>query len=299
MTGFRLMGAMAALAAGLLLGPGAGAQTPPQHAAQAVQAGPESGAAAPAERISLQPRAIELLQAMCERLAKAKSMSFTADVSYEYPSKLGPPVVYAMRYEAVMKRPDKLRVIMPGDGPVSEFYYDGKQMMAYAPAENLVAGESAPPTLDAALKQAFERADLYFPFTDLIVDDPYAALTRDAKLAFVTGPSGVLDGVKTTGVVLADDDVFLQIWIGTGDMLPRRIRAIYSGDPLQLRHDMALSNWRINPSAPAGLFNSKKARQANPIAFARPNMPPVPDAGTPKTINAQDSGAPGAPTSTQ
>jgi hypothetical protein len=30
-------------------------------------------------------------------------------------------------------------VITLGDGPASEFYYDGKAMMAFAPGENLVA----------------------------------------------------------------------------------------------------------------------------------------------------------------
>ena len=52
---------------------------------------------------------------------------------------LGPPILYTVRYDVAMQRPDKLRVIIPGDGPASEFYYDGKSMMAYAPAENLVA----------------------------------------------------------------------------------------------------------------------------------------------------------------
>ena len=59
---------------------------------------------------------------------------------------------------------------MPGDGPASEFYYDGKTMMAYAPAENLVAVADAPPTIDAALEAAYNKAAIFFPFTDLLVD---------------------------------------------------------------------------------------------------------------------------------
>ena len=77
---------------------------------------------------------MDLLKAASDRLAAAKSMSFTAVASYEYPSQLGPPILYTVRYDVTMQRPDKLRVIIPGDGPASEFYYDGKSMMAYAPA---------------------------------------------------------------------------------------------------------------------------------------------------------------------
>ena len=195
---------------------------------------------------------MELLKATSARLAAAKSMSFTATVSYEYPSKLGPPIAYTVRYDVTMQRPDKLRVVMPGDGPASEFYYDGKVMMAYAPGENLVAVADAPPTIEAALKAAYDKAAIYYPFTDLIATDPFAALTDGAILAFYIGPSGIVGGTKTDMVAWANNDVFLQIWIGADDKLPRRIRAIFRTDPLELRHEMELSNWQLDGADRAG-----------------------------------------------
>jgi len=48
--------------------------------------------------------------------------------------------------------------VSPGDGPSSEFYYDGKTMVAFAPAENLVAIAEAPSTIDAALEKAVSVA---------------------------------------------------------------------------------------------------------------------------------------------
>jgi hypothetical protein len=149
---------------------------------------------------------MELLKATSARLAAAKSMSFTAVVNYEFPSKLGPPIAYTIRYDVSAQRPDKLRIVSPGDGPASEFYYDGKAMMAYAPAEDLVAVADAPPTIDATLKKAYDSAAIYFPFTDMIVADPYAALTDGAKLAFYIGPSGVVGGVGQRRRVPADLD---------------------------------------------------------------------------------------------
>ena len=68
----------------------------------------------------LEPKAIDLLKATSARLAAAKSMSFTATVGYEFPSKLGPPIVYTTRYDVTMQRPDKLKVVTPGDGPASD-----------------------------------------------------------------------------------------------------------------------------------------------------------------------------------
>jgi hypothetical protein len=201
-------------------------------------------------------------------------MSFTATVGYEYPSKPGSPIVYTTRYDVTMQRPDKLRVIVPGDGPASEFYYDGKMMIAYAPADELAAMSSAPPTIDAALAQAFATAAIYYPFAELVAADPYEALSDGATLAFYIGPSGVVAGTKTDMVAWANDDVFMQAWIGVDDKLPRRIRAVFSADPLRLRHEMELSNWQLDPALPPDTFASQRAQSAGRMAFAAPAPPP-------------------------
>ena len=230
---------------------------------------PKKSAAA-AVKMVVEPQAMELLKAASDRLAAAQSMKFTAVVSYEHPSQLGPPLVYTLRYDVTMQRPNKLRVILPGDGPASEFYDDGKTMMAFAPTENLTATAEAPPTIDDALKQAYNTAAIYFPFSDLVLADPYAALTEGVILAFHIGPSDVVGGVKTEMVAWANKDVFIQAWIGTDDKLPRRIRAMYAADPLALRHDMELSDWQLDPQVPEDAFTSREARDGRPITFAHP-----------------------------
>src|SRR5271166_6531912 len=282
------LGRRSTLGLGLLLATGAGALA--QDAKPSEPAAGKRQPPAPTKLV-LEPRAMELLKATSARLAAAESMSFTAVASYEYPSQLGPPILYSVRYDVTMQRPDKLRVIIPGDGPASEFYYDGKTMMAYAPAENLVAVADAPPTIDGALKAAFDKADIYYPFTDLIVADPYAAMADGAILAFYIGPSGMIGGTKTEMVAWANPDVFLQIWIGADDKLPRRVRAVYSADPLQLRHEMDLSNWQLDSDVPADAFASQKAQSAPRIAFERPtNAPLTPGAKPPD--NAKSSKTP-------
>ena len=212
---------------------------------------------------------MDLLKATSARLAAAKSMSFTATVGYEYPSKLGPPIVYTTRYDVTMQRPDKLRVIVPGDGPASEFYYDGKAMIAYAPADELAAMSDAPPTIDAALAKAFETAAIYYPFAELVAADPYAALSDGAILAFYIGPSGVVAGTKTDMVAWANDDVFMQAWIGVDDKLPRRIRAVFRADPLGLRHEMELVELAARSRA-AARTRSLRRRRSRPDAWRSP-----------------------------
>ena len=216
-------------------------------------------------------------------------MSFTALASYESPSRLGPPLVFTTKSEVLLQRPDRLRVITLGDGPASEFYYDGKMMIAFAPAENLVAVTNAPPTIEAALKKAFDVAAIYFPFTDIVVADPWAALADGLKLAFYIGRSNVVGGVATDMVALANDEVFLQLWIGVDDKLPRRIRAQYKGDTLRLRHEVEFTDWKIDAAIAPDAFVSAKAAAAPRMAFANPN-PTVPP-GVKPLIKSEVRGA--------
>lgn len=231
--------------------------------------------AAPAPR--LEPKAMEVLKAACERLSTARSLGFTAVTSYESPSRLGPPLVYTTESTVLLARPDKLRVITSGDGPPSEFYDDGTTMMAFAPAENLVAVAEAPATIGAALEQLYAASATYYPFTDLIVADPCAVLTDGLKLAYFIGQSRVVGGTTTDMIALVDDALFLQLWIGAEDRLPRRVRAIYAGDPARLRHQLDLSDWKVDLHVPADVFGSPKAAAATRVEFARPD-PPAPPA---------------------
>jgi hypothetical protein len=265
-----------------------------QQSQQAPKPTAKAKAAAPDYQAGLEPRAIDILKAASARLAAAKSMMFTAVVSYESPSRLGPPLVYATKSEVTLQRPDKLKVITPGDGPASEFYYDGKTMMAVAPAEGLVAVADAPPTIDAALQAAYDSAAIYFPFTDVIVADPYKDIADGLKIAFYIGQSNVVDGTTTDMVAYVTGDVFIQIWIGADDKLPRRVYAVYLNDPSRLRHVLELSNWQLDVPIPADAFVSAKAASAAHIAFARPDaqdargMKPPP----PKSGKAQSSKTP-------
>src|SRR5438128_931218 len=84
----------------------------------------------------LEPKALDLLKAASNRLSAARSMTFTAEVTYESPSRSGQPLTHSTRSEVMLQRPDKLRVSTCCDGPGSNFYYDGKSMWAFAPAEN-------------------------------------------------------------------------------------------------------------------------------------------------------------------
>lgn len=268
------LGRVLLFAAGVVLtAAGVGCQQAPQPAKETL---------APGERPVIEGRATEILKASSARLAAARTMTFTAVVTYEHPSRYGPTLAYTTKSEVTLQRADKLKVITPGDGPAQEFYYDGKTMMAFAPAENHVAVAEAPPTIDTALEAAYHSAAIYFPFTDVIVADPYKHIAEGLELAFYIGQSTVVGGTTTDMVAYATHGVFVQAWIGAEDKLPRRIRAVYGDDPAQLRHQMELSNWRLDPVLAPDAFASSSASRATRIPFAHPS-PQLPPGAKPPT----------------
>jgi hypothetical protein len=270
---YKSVGRAALLALSLLLAGSVGAQQAQAATKTAKPAKTSSRVAAPAPKPVLESRAIDLLKGMSGRLAAARSMAFTATVMYEAPSLLGPALAYTTSSDVLMQRPDKLRVLTRGDGPASEFYYDGKTMTAFAPAENLVAVAAAPATVDATLKAAFESAAIYFPFSDVLLADPYKNIAEGLTNAFYIGQSKVVGGTVTNMLVFVNDYVFVQIWIGAEDQLPRMLRAVFRDDPLRLRHQLELANWQLDPAVPADAFASSKTVGAAAIAFAHPAAP--------------------------
>lgn len=220
---------------------------------------------------ALQPQAIAILKAASARLAAARTLRFTAITTYESPSRYQVPLAYTTRSEVALQRPDKLRILTPADGTPSDFYVDGRTMTAVSPSRKLVAAADAPPTIDAALKAAYERAAIYFPFADVIVADPYGDLAGGLEVAFVIGQSQVVGGTTTDMIAIADGHVFAQLWIGAADHLPRRIRAVYGDDPARLRHDVEFSDWQLDTTLPAGTFTAPAIEGATRIGFARPD----------------------------
>ena len=254
----------------------AAAQNQPQ-AAQEKAATPHTSPTKQAAPPPMEAKAVDILKATSLRLAGAHTLSFNAVEIFEHPSLQGDPLAYSTKYEVKLQRPDKLKVVIAGDGPASEFYYNGKAMMAYAPAENLVAVADAPPTIDATLESAYHLAGIYFPFEDVIVADPYQDIAKGLQMAYYIGQSRAVGETTTDIIAYVDGGVFIQMWVGADDKLPRMIHAMFLDDPQRLRHELVFSDWQLGTAIPSDAFEASDAAGAKRIKFAHPHPEPVPD----------------------
>jgi hypothetical protein len=227
---------------------------------------PAAAAAPPA----IEPKAVSVLKAACDTLSAAQTLSFTAVNTYERAARNGQPLYYAVRNDVTLQRPDRLRVITPGDGIADEFYYDGKTITAYVPSANLTAVADAPPTIDAMLDAAWDIGAIYFPFADVIVSKPCAVFEKNLKSAFYVGQSHVVGDTTTDIVAVAGDGVQGELWIGAKDHLPREVRVRYTDEPAQAHYQTDYSDWRLGDAVDPEAFASAKAAAAPRMAFAAP-----------------------------
>ncbi len=191
------------------------------------------------------------MKAVRNRLAAMKTLSFVAVDTFEGLSRQGTPVAYSNRSEVTVQRPDKLRVIVSGDGPPSQFYCNRNTTMTYSPAEKALVIAKAPPTINQCLKDAFKESAIYFPFVDLIASDLAPGMTHAAYV----GQSQVR-GTNTDIVRYSGDNVSVEMWVGVEDRLPRLIQAVPLDDPNRLRHNIVLSDWQIDVSFRPDVFTS-------------------------------------------
>jgi hypothetical protein len=232
------------------------------------------GGSAPAVAVGVDPNALALIKGMSDKLAAAQSMSFSVRRAFDEPAANGQPLFYMVVSDVVLQRPDKLKVTVPGDGPPSEFYYDGKTMMVFFPQKKLVAVAEAPPRLDDMFEAAIRKAGLYFPFVDFLAADPYKEITEGLRSAFVIGQSMAVGGTTTDIVALANDNVQAQIWIGAEDHLPRLVwltPTYLTGKP---RSMIEFSDWKLGVATSNSDFASAAAAKATKIEMLPPTAEP-------------------------
>ena len=138
----------------------------------------------------IEPKAIEILKAASDRLAAAKSMTFTAVVSYESSSRYGPPLIFTTKSDVALLRPNKLRVVTFGDGPgLGALLQRQDDDGVRTSGEPRGGRQCAAHDRRARSKFAFDSAAIYYPFTDLIGSDPYKDIADGLELAFYIGQS--------------------------------------------------------------------------------------------------------------
>ena len=86
-----------------------------------------------------------------------------------------------------VKRPNKMRAARAGGSMDQRFFYDGKTLTLYNPAEKVYATEAAPDTIERMIDFARETVGVLLPAADLLYRNVFPLLMQDVTLAAVVG----------------------------------------------------------------------------------------------------------------
>ena len=258
---------LSAMAAGLLCAM-AGAALSAEHTPSVH---PGAAASAPLELIK-DPRALAALKMMSDRLAAATAFTVRTRNSVPMVGPNGQWISLIGTSSLALQRPDKLFVERAGDQVPLDVYYDGRNVTLYAPAEKLYAEIPAPATIDAALNAAFDVAEHSFPYVEVLLADPFAAMSANLLGALYVGESTVA-GVKTEHLALASPGVDWEIWIGAEDKLPRLVQARHVDVEKVPTVTTEFYDWTLNPTIPTARFAFAAPPDAERIERLRLHAP--------------------------
>jgi hypothetical protein len=212
-------------------------------------------------------KALALLRKMSDRLQGAKSFSFKARTSREVLVGGAVQATFFNDLHVAVQRPDKVAATRTGDLPEFRFAYDGKTMTAYTPGQGKWATTASPPTIDAMLFAAYEQGKLSFPADEVLVADPFAAMTKDLTFVSLIGQTTIA-GRNTDHVVLANPGMEWQVWLDVKTGLPVESAIVYVDDPRKPHFYIEYLDWRLDPKLPASTFALPKPSSASQVDFS-------------------------------
>lgn len=226
-----------------------------------------ASASALAQAPVIDPAAVQKLKAMTEFLDRQPRFSVRTQSTIEDIHASGHRVDFDVAADVTIARPNKMRAMRAGDVMDQRFFYDGKTMTLYNPAQKVYASEAAPPTVETTIDFARETVGILLPAADLLYRNAFPLLMQDVTLAAVVGQSQI-GGVTCDHLLFSRPGVDFQVWIATGPKpWPCKYTVTETGTPALLSITTRLSDWNASPAVDDAQFRFVPPQGTEKIRF--------------------------------
>src|SRR3954468_4026780 len=203
--------------------------------------------------------AFRILKAMSDYLASQKTISAALDTDIEVITPDLQKIQFASSGQLLLSRPDQIRVSRTGGYADVELLYDGKKLTIYDKYHNVLAQRDVSGSVDQLIDRLRSEAMIEASGADLLLSNPYEALTLDVLDAKHIG-RGVIDGIECEHLAFRYQDTDSQIWIEVGPRpVPRKYvitsKAVTGGPQYTLR----IKEWKTDEQLSADVFTLKQA----------------------------------------
>lgn len=228
---------------------------------------PQSFKPAPPPAPMFEQYALDRLKQMSDKLAATQAFTYRSSSSIEMSAVTGQFLTFFIDSEVALQRPNKLRVDLSGDLSTVQLYFDGANVSAFDPKNNLHADAHALATIDDVLDFVINKARINFPSGDFLYSNPYAVMSKDLTHAIIVGPS-MVNGVPCEHFAYMNPSINWEVWIEKGaNALPMRLAMTYKKAPNFPRFLIEFADWNLNPKLNADTFVFKAPANAKQIEF--------------------------------
>ena len=192
--------------------------------------------------------ALSILKTMTDHLTSAQNFAYRAEYSYDVVQESGVKVEFGASRKILVSRPDRMRAdSQRRDGFRSVVVFDGDNIWAYAPDENVYATTDQIGDLDDTLDFAIAELRIKAPMAELVSPDLYEVVTAGLARAYYLGGT-VVAGVACHHLLLSNDYADFQLWIASEDQPTlRRIIITYREEPGEPQFRGFLAEWDMSP----------------------------------------------------
>jgi hypothetical protein len=210
----------------------------------------------------------KILKAMSDYVTAGKNISISFDTDIEVVTSDMQKVQFASSGQALLSRPDKLRISRIGGYADVELVFDGKTVTVLGKHLNSYAQKDATGTVDQLVDAVRDRDNVMLPGADLLLSRVYDELTGEVTEAKHVG-QGVIDGVECEHLAFRTPDVDWQLWVETGARPVPRKYVITSkhiaGAP---QYTLRIKEWKNDAAIPADAFAFKPPADAKKVELS-------------------------------
>jgi len=216
---------------------------------------------------AIDPAATEILKRMTAYLGSLKQFSVQTQNTLEDMLATGHRIDLDISAEVTISRPNKLRSERKGDMVNQIFYYDGKTLTLYNPADNVYATKPVPDSFEGLFKYMYESLGFGVPVSDLVYSDAYPLLMQDVNYAAVIDKA-FIGGIKCDHLLFSRPGVDFQIWVSEGARpLPLKYVVTDTTTSGLLSVSTLMSGWNVEPVVDDGQFTFVPPKGSQEIDF--------------------------------
>jgi hypothetical protein len=238
----------------------------------------------------------QLLRQMSEKLAQARNLTFKVNRKLDAALVEGLNVAESAQIEISVSRPGKFLAKSDSTNNVRHVFFDGQNLSIYDETMKLYATVPVAGTIDEFVAKVDEKYGFTPPLAEFILSDPYQALSGQIKSKSYKGTESVA-GVECHHLTLGGDVADSELWIGTADLLPRRLVATFKDREGSPQLQAEFSSWNLTPTLDDKIFAFVAPNDAEKIEMvteAQMKEAAAKESATPENAAPEKSASPAA-----